>query len=206
VGQSWTAVATRSTLIEAIEQLTRALTQIAALPATPVLRREEIKLQIELITPTMHVKGYAAPETKAAVARANLLIKQAEILGEPIEDPLLLFSVLYGFWIANYLASNGELAREHAAQFLTLAEKQGPPGPIMAGHRLMGTTLLCAGDFVGSRTHLDRAMEYYDPAAHRPAGFALRPGHRDGGLLLSVVGPLDARLPCGRACGRGARA
>ena len=45
----------------------------------------------------MHVKGYAAPETKAAVEGARLLIEQAETLGEPPEDPLLLFSVLYGF-------------------------------------------------------------------------------------------------------------
>ena len=158
----------RSALIEAIEQLARALAQIATLPGTPALRREEIKLQVDLITPTMHVKGYAAPETKAAVERANLLIEQAESLGEAVEDPLLVSSVLYGFWVANYLASNIEVMRGHAAQFLTLAEKQGAPGPIMAGHRLMGTSLLCVGDFAGSRTHLDRAMEYYDPAVHRP--------------------------------------
>ena len=49
----------------------------------------------------MHVKGYAAPETKAATERARLLIEQAEALGEPPEDPLLLFSVLYGFWVAS---------------------------------------------------------------------------------------------------------
>ena len=57
----------RSALVEAVEQLTRALDQIATLPATPALRREQIKLQVALITPLMHVKGYAAPETKAAV-------------------------------------------------------------------------------------------------------------------------------------------
>ena len=157
----------RSALVEAIEQLTRALAQIATLPSTPALRREEINLQVALITPTMHVKGYAAPETKAVVERANVLIKEAESLGELIE-PQLLFSVLYGFWVANYLAFNGEVMRDHAAQFLTLAEKQGAPGPIMAGHRLLGTSLLMAGDFAGSRTHLDRAMEYYDPTVHRP--------------------------------------
>jgi predicted ATPase len=65
------------------------------------------------------------------------------------------------------LAFNGDVMPEHAAQFLTLAEELGAPGPIMAGHRLMGTTLLCAGDFAGGRKHLDRAMEYYDPAVHR---------------------------------------
>ena len=79
----------RSALIEATAQYTRALDQIATLPSTPALRREEIKLQTGLITPLIHVKGYAAPETMAAEQRARLLIEQAEALGEPPEDPLL---------------------------------------------------------------------------------------------------------------------
>ena len=77
----------RSALVEAAEQLTRALDQIATLPATPALRREQIKLQVALITPLIHVKGHAAPETKAAAEQARLLIEQAEALGEPPEDP-----------------------------------------------------------------------------------------------------------------------
>ena len=111
-----------------MEQLTRALDQIATLPATPALRREQIKIQVALITPLIHVKGYAAPETKAAAERARLLIEQAEALGEPPEDPLLLFSVLYGFWVANYVAFNGDVMRQLAAQFLALAEKQRATG------------------------------------------------------------------------------
>src|SRR6516164_3494010 len=39
----------RSALVEAAEQLTRALKQIATLRSTPALRREEIKLQVALI-------------------------------------------------------------------------------------------------------------------------------------------------------------
>ena len=77
----------------------------------------------------MHAKGYAAPETRAALERARLLIEQAEALGEPPEDPLLLFSVLYGFWVANIVAFNGDVVRQLAAQFLALAEKQGGAGP-----------------------------------------------------------------------------
>ena len=138
------------------------------MPATPALRREQIKLQVALITPLIHVKGYAAPETKAAAERARLLIEQAEALGEPPEDPLLLFSVLYGFWVANYVAFNGDLARELAAQFLALAEKQGATVPLMIGHRLMGTSLLCTGDIAQGRAHFDRAIALYDPAEHRP--------------------------------------
>ena len=114
----------RSALAEAIEQLTRGLELIVTLPATPALRRQQIRLQIALIGPLFHVKGYSALEPKEAVERAHLLIQQAETLGEPPEDRLLLFVILHGFWAANLVAFNGDVARELAAQFLALAEKQ----------------------------------------------------------------------------------
>jgi class 3 adenylate cyclase/predicted ATPase len=156
----------RSALIEAAEQLTRALAQIAILPGTPALRREQIKLQVALITPLMHVKGYAASETKAAAERARVLIEQAETLGESPEDPLLLFSVLHSFWTANFVAFNGDALRELAGQFLTLAEKQKATVPVMIGHRIMGS-VLHTGAFAEGRAHLDRAIALYDPAKHR---------------------------------------
>ena len=105
----------RSALIEASEQLARALDQLAALPGTAALRREQIRLQIELSNALLHIRGHASPETKASFDRARALIEQAEAIGEPPEDPLLLFSVLYGFWVGNRMAFNGNLARELAA-------------------------------------------------------------------------------------------
>ena len=141
----------RSALVEAAEQLTRALSQITVLPATPAHRREEIKLQVALIAPLTHVKGYVAPETKAAIERARLLIEQAEGLGEPPEDPLLLFSVLYGFWVANIIAFNGDLNLELATQYLALAERRGATVPIMIGHSLVGTSMLYLGASISIR-------------------------------------------------------
>jgi predicted ATPase/class 3 adenylate cyclase len=157
----------RSALMEAVQQFTRALAQIETLPATPKQRREQIKLQVALITPLMHVKGQAAPETKAAAERARVLMQQAEALGEPPEDPLLLFSVLYALWVANHAEFNGDVVRELAAQFLALAEKQGTTGPLMIGHRILGSSLLATGDIAEGRAHLDRALALYDPAEHR---------------------------------------
>ena len=68
----------RSALIEATAQFTQGLDLITTLLATPALRREQIKLQVALITPLIHSKGYSAPETKAAAERARLLIEEAE--------------------------------------------------------------------------------------------------------------------------------
>ena len=172
----------RSALVEAIVQLTRALDQIATLAVTPALRREEIKLQVALVTPLLHVKGYAAPETIAAAERARLLIEQSEAIGEPQEDPLLLFSVLYGFWVANYVAFNGDALRDLAAYVLTLAEKQTAIAPLMIGHRLMAVSLLCTGDITLGRTHSDRALALYNAAEHGP--LATRFGQDSGVSIL----------------------
>ena len=168
VGQSRAAVAwSARRWLKPQQQFTRALDQIATLPATPALRREQIKLQVALITPLMHVKGYAAPETKAAAERARLLIEQAEALGEPPEDPLLLFSVLYGFWCANYVAFNGDVMRELAAQFLALAEKQGATSPAHGRPSPHGLLLVFTGDIAEGRAHYDQALALYDAAEHR---------------------------------------
>ena len=158
----------RSALVEAAEQLTRALDQFATLPSTPVLRGEQIKLQVALVNALMHVKGYAAPEPKAAVEQARQFIERAEALGETPEDPLLLFSVLYGVWAANYVAFNGEVTRELASQFLALAEKRRETAPRMIGHRLMGTSLMLTGEIAKSRAQYNQAFALYDPAKHRP--------------------------------------
>jgi class 3 adenylate cyclase len=174
----------RSALVEAIEALRRALDQIATLPSTPVLRRREVNLQVALLAPLAHVKGYTAPETKAAAERARLLIEQAEARGEPPEDPMQLFRVLNIFWNASAAAFNGDVMRELATQVLALAEKQGAALPLVTGHHLMGASLVWTGEIVEGRTHLDQSVALYDPAenpvtatylgAHQTAGLSVR--------------------------------
>jgi predicted ATPase len=173
----------RSMLVEAAAQLNRALTQIAALPPTAALRREQIQLQVGLANALMHTKGYAVPETKASLDQAHLFIKEAQSLGEPPEDPSLLFSVLYGLWVASLVAFNGVLVRELAAQFLVLTEGQGATVPVVLGHRLMGTSLICTGDIAQGRAHLDCAIELYDSVEHR--SLAIRFGQDVGVATLS---------------------
>ena len=174
----------RSALVEGVEQLTRALAQIARLQGNPALRREQIKLQVALITPLLHVKGYAAPETKEAAEGAYLLIKKAEELGEPSDDPLLLFSVLYGFWVASHVAFNGENMFNLAQQFLGLAEKQGQTVPVMIGRRLMAVSFLSMGQIAEARVYYDQAMALYDAEKHR--ALATRFGQDIGIAIFSL--------------------
>ena len=155
----------QSALVEAVAQLTRALDQMAILPGTTSLRREQINLQVAQVRALGHVKGFAAPETKAAADRARFLAEQAEALGEA---PARLFSILFGSWIVNFTAFNGDVLRELSSRFLRLAEKHGVKSMIMTGHRLMGTSLMFTGDMVESRVHFDQAIALYDPIEHRP--------------------------------------
>jgi class 3 adenylate cyclase/predicted ATPase len=158
---------TRSALAEAEVQLSRALGQIGTLLPTPSLRREQIALQVELLTVLMHTKGYGAEQTKAAAERARLLIERAEAIGEPPEDSLLLFSVIYGFWVVNIAGFNGDAARELADQFMQLATKQAQSGPLLLAHRMMGATLMSVGIPTTGREHLDQAIALYDAVEHR---------------------------------------
>jgi predicted ATPase len=131
----------------------------------------------------MHTKGFAAQETKTAVERARLLVEQAEALGEPPEDPLLLFSVLHALWAANQVAFNGGALRELSAQFLALAEKRSVTALLMIGHRVTGATMTCIGDFVDGRAHCDRAIALYNPAEHRPLAMRFGQDNRVTALL-----------------------
>jgi tetratricopeptide (TPR) repeat protein len=162
-------------LAEAIEQLNRALGQVATLPSTPALRREEIRLQVALIYPLQHLKGYASPEAKAAAERVILLIEETEAVGEPPEDPRLLFRALHGLFVANVAAFRGDLARESAARLMALADKLGGKVPLMRGHAAMGSALLWTGNFAEAVVHLDQTIALeHDPVENRRRGYSSR--------------------------------
>jgi predicted ATPase len=157
----------RSALGEASEQLRRALELIATLPSTPEIRREQIKLQVALITQLIHVKGYSALETKTAVEQSRQLIEQAEARGEAPEDSLLFLSTLYGAWAANFVAFNGKTCSNLATQFLAVADKQATTSGRLVAHRMMGHTLVLGGDFAQARRHYEEAIALYNPVEHR---------------------------------------
>ena len=141
-----------------------------------------------------------APETRAAVERARALIEQSRELGELPEDPLLLYSVLYGMWVANLVAFNGDMMRELATQFLALAETQSVSGPIMIGHRQMGLSLLHTGRRRRRPNSSSiKLIALYDLAEHRP--LATQFGQDVGAASLSwrsiawwLLGHPDAAL------------
>ena len=141
-GKAGQRSAPRSALVEAADQIKRALDPIATLPASrsPPARANQAPGRVYHSAPPRprFCRGGDQGRRRAG-APAD---RKAEALGEPPEDPLLLFSVLYGFWAANFVAFNGEVVRDLAEQFLALAEKERETVPLNLGHRLMGVSLL----------------------------------------------------------------
>jgi predicted ATPase len=174
----------RSAQVEAVEQFARGVHQIATLPGTSALRSQQIKLQVGLANALYHTKGFSAVETKEAFDYARTMIERAEALGEHVEDPLVLYSILYGFFIAKFIPFDGDAACALATQFLELAAQQKATALIMIGHRLLGTTLLCLGEPAEGLRHLDQASALYEPTAHR--SLTTHFGHDVGAATLSL--------------------
>jgi predicted ATPase len=201
----------RSALVEAVTQLSRTLDQIATLPASTALRREQIKSQIALTNALMQTKGYSAPETKASLDQARSLIEQADGLGEPLEDPLLLFSALYALWVNSAVAFDGRTTLGHANHLLALAEGLGKTAPLVIAHRALGQSLEFSGELVAARAHFDKGIALYDPAEHRQ--LAIRFGQVDPiEIMLSArawaliaLGYPDAAVADARQALKGAR-
>ena len=58
-----------------------------------------------------------------------------------------------------------------AERLLSLAETDDARGLSFFAHRAAGVSALPAGDFAGARSHLERALELYDPGEHRSPAF-----------------------------------
>ena len=186
----------RSALVEAVEQLARAISLTEILTPTAELRREQCELQVALINPLGVLKGFASPEARAAIEKARALVEQAEKLGETAPP---LSSVLAGLWVASYNAFDGDAVRGLAAQILSLAEKQGATFPLVVGHFFMGFSLAWTGDIAEGRAHYDQGVMLYDPAEHR--ALATRFGQDAGvsilcqrSMALWLLGYPDAAL------------
>ena len=64
------------------------------------------------------------------------------------------FRYCTGFWVANFVAFNGDVVRELASELLTLAEKQGASVPLMIAHRSSGNFPVAYGRHRTVRDHI----------------------------------------------------
>jgi tetratricopeptide (TPR) repeat protein len=188
----------RSAGVEGVSQLERALALIEGLPGTPVLRHEEISLQLDLARALSYVRGFASSQAKSALERARLLYVRAASLGEAPENPLAIFAILLGNWRVCWSAFNGDDLVELAKQFLALAEEQNNPVLLIQGHIMMGFSFFLTGSFEKARTHYECAMALY-PSVEPDAlvafgGLDIHPSLGYRALALWILGFQDTGL------------
>ena len=117
---------------------------------------QRLKLQTNYARAIAWSRGYAADETKAAVARVQELVSGKEDIAERLNA--------YYVQIATHLV-NGEVnqALSMALTFLRESIAEGELPDIVAAHRLSGLVYLHAGALPDARMHLEEAIRIYDP-------------------------------------------
>ncbi len=147
----------RSALAEASTQLQKALDQLSLLPDTPERRRQELEFRSSLGVVLRFLTGLASPETGRAFARARALWEQLDSPSEFLHVP---------YWQSFHHQTRGELdlAQRSDEALLRLSNQRNDCAGLVLGHLSSARTLMYAGRFASSRSHLEAVLAY-DPIA-----------------------------------------
>ncbi|MBI4518977.1 MAG: AAA family ATPase [Deltaproteobacteria bacterium] len=153
----------RSAASEATSHLRRGLAVLATLPENPARHQREMRLQLALGQALLVTKGYAAPETAAAFARAKAV-------GESLGDPVQTFVFLMGLFATTNTRDGPAISRELADQAMAAAEHSGLVALRVWAHFAQGLNRCHSGELAGAREHLTQALALYDEAVmpHMP--------------------------------------
>jgi predicted ATPase len=132
--------AARSAMAEAAAQLKKGLDQLALLPANLEHQRQELELRSALGAVLTADKGFAAPETGQAYARARALWDQ---LGSPSE----FLQIPYGQSVYHRFRGELELAQRLDEDLLCLSRQRHDSAGIILGHLSSGHNLMAFGRF-----------------------------------------------------------
>jgi class 3 adenylate cyclase/predicted ATPase len=184
--------AARSAMAEAAAQLQKGLDQLALVPDNPERQRQELEFWSALGAVLQAVKGFAAPETGHAYARARELWEQ---LGSPSD----FLQVPYGQSFHHMVRGELDLALRLAEDLLRVSRQRNDSAGLVLGHLSSGRNLFIGGKFAPSRSHLDEVLALYDPISHRSlthqAGFhPQNDSQAILGILLFCLGYSDQAL------------
>ena len=125
------------------------------MPDTPERQRQELEFWSALGAVLQVVKGFAAPETGDAYARARELWEQ-------LGSPLAFLQVPYGQSIHHSIRCEFDLAQRLAEDLLRLSRERNDSAGLVLGHFSSGGNLMYAGRFAWSRSNLEAALALYD--------------------------------------------
>ena len=194
----WTKAGTRSlarsAMTEAMAQLQKGLNQLALLSETVERKRQELEARVALGTALRAVKGFAAPETGLAWSRARELWEEQ---GSPQE----FINIPFAQATYHALRHERDLALSLIDEILRLSHRRNDASGLILGHSEMGETLMFAGEFASSRSHLERALKVRIPSfqsaffTHDP----LLPARGNLAIVLFCLGYPDQALAASRA-------
>jgi predicted ATPase len=159
-GKAGRRSAARSAMAEAAAQFQKALDQLALLPDDPERQRKELEFCSALGAVFRAVKGYAAPETGDAYARAR-------VLWEQLGSPSAFLQVPYGQSVYHAFRGELDIALHLDEDLLHLSLQRNDSAGLVLGHYSSGRNLMFVGSFASSRSHLQEALALYDPISHR---------------------------------------
>jgi class 3 adenylate cyclase/predicted ATPase len=188
-GKAGRRSAARSAMPEAAAQFQKGLDQLALLPEDPKRQRQELELRSGSGAALLVVKGYTAPETGHAYARARELWEQ---LGSPSE----FLNVLLGQSLYHLYRGELDLALRLDEDLLCLSSQRNDSAGLVMGYLSSGRDLFFVGRFTSSRSHLEDALALYDPISHRSLGHqvGIHPSSAFLGIVLFCLGFPDQAL------------
>jgi class 3 adenylate cyclase len=182
----------------AVSALRQGVDVLQGMAESPGRAEREFRLQLALGQALTIAKGWSAPETTAAFARAQELGERA--------DPGSASALLMGLWSATVNSEGPRAAEPLADQVLLAAERAGSLPMRTWAHFAQLVTRHYLGDLDGAREHARRGLEVYDeanaiavPIDPRVAilGYAalaeVRSGYGDRARMLARQGVEQAR-------------
>jgi predicted ATPase len=153
---------------------------LSTLPESAQRDELELALQSALGMPLIATKGYAAPETGAAYARAHELCERMGCAER-------LLPIVYGRWAYHLVGGEHPTGRRLAEQFLSLAESQADTALELVGHRILAMSLVHLGQLQAGRAQIEQALGLYDPRRHRSLTFRFGQDQQASGLAFLAL-------------------
>jgi TolB-like protein/class 3 adenylate cyclase/predicted ATPase len=152
----------RSAFKEAAAHLGKAIEladKLAATAPSAATASNRLRLQRSLGNALIWAKGYTAPETSAAFARARELASREE-------DSSERFSAYYGLWVGHFNRCEPAPLREMAELFLHEATARPDCPETLMAQRISGATRWYFGDCAGAHDHFQKTVELYNHERH----------------------------------------
>ena len=160
------------------QALVAELSQTAEVEGAATQRGRLTQLHVAYGNALIAARGYGAPETTEAFARAR-----KSTAGE--KDAPGRLSADYGLWVGSFTRGELPSMRAHAADFLS--DVQARPDSPEAGvaHRVAGATCWFGGEYREAKDHLERALAMFQPG--RDDDLAFRFGQDQGVSAMAYL-------------------